>query len=532
MQEIAECYMHDNVDKSVNIYHDNIYYCYMKDTMIQENLEDTSDISSTEKRIQNIFRSRVKRNFSNIKQLISVHDDDLDNENEKSEELDIVGKLEGFTSGSNKGNFLSKTTKKVQKAIPIQGKDFTSLQGWKRIFQSIFSIYPGVVNRFTDEFVDTVASNTNTNVSRQKYKEDKKDDKRTLSHSAYEFIYIFIALYMTYMIFSRVYSSTKLSGITELFQTGNTTLDYVIPSMLLYIFAPCDMFHYMFTEGIRTLFSWMGLDSTPTLRFACLFMMCYFLVYFFLDEIGKMFLNVFDYRASSSMYMFIVFAWLFYLFVSISKKDVVVIYLNFLYVIATIIHLALSMAIAPLAQLLFVIYILYACMGSLQDIKQVLYRLMGGRDNDSFVYNTEEMLKNSMFSNQTELRGGFDHIMYKYGIKYILFFLFLLFFLFKTIQGFTDFKISTVGGLVTVFNITVTVVLFIIYVAMTYLNNRVPTTEDVSVNKTPGAIPDYSPSVVTPTLPITPTLPVTPIDTPTETFTSDNSNDPSWSYDQ
>ena len=131
MQEIAECYMHDNVDKSVNIYHDNIYYCYMKDTMIQENLEDTSDISSTEKRIQNIFRSRVKRNFSNIKQLISVHDDDLDNENEKSEELDIVGKLEGFTSGSNKGNFLSKTTKKVQKAIPIQGKDFTSLQGWR-----------------------------------------------------------------------------------------------------------------------------------------------------------------------------------------------------------------------------------------------------------------------------------------------------------------------------------------------------------------------------------------------------------------
>ena len=80
MEEIVECYMHDNVDKSVNIYHDNIYYCYMKDTMIQENLEDTSDISSTEKRIQNIFRSRVKRNFSNIKPLISVHDD-LNNEN-------------------------------------------------------------------------------------------------------------------------------------------------------------------------------------------------------------------------------------------------------------------------------------------------------------------------------------------------------------------------------------------------------------------------------------------------------------------
>jgi hypothetical protein len=518
----VECYMHDNVDKSVNIYHDNIYYCYMKDTMIQENLEDTSDISSTEKRIQNIFRSRVKRNFSNIKPLISVHDEEYNKngEPEKTPEPDIVGNLEGFTSGSNKGNFFSKSAKKVQKAIPIQGKDFTSLQGWKRIFQSIFSIYPGVVNRFTDEFVDTVASNTNTNVSRQKYKEDKKDDKRTLSHSAYEFIYIFIALYMTYMIFSRVYSSTKLSSITELFETGNSTLDDVIPTMLLYVFAPCEMFYYMFTEGFRTLFSWMGLESTPTLRFTCLFMMCYFLVYFFLDEIGKMFLNVFDYRASSSMYMFIVFAWLFYLFVSFSQKNFWAMALNYLWVIATIILLALSMAIAPIAQLLFVIYVLYACIGSLQDIKQFLFRLIGGRDNDSFVYNTEEILKNSMFSNQTELRGGFDHIMYKYGIKYILFFLMLLFFLFKTIQGFTDFKISTVGGLVTIFNITVTVVLFIIYVAMTYFNNRVPRTEDISVNKTPSAPPSAPPLVPVP--PSAPPLEQAPplVQVPPETSSS------------
>ena len=167
------------------------------------------------------------------------------------------------------------------------------------------------------------------------------------------------------------------------------------------------------------------------------------------------------------------------------------------------------MAIAPFAQLFFVIYVLYACIGSPTDIKQFLFRLIGGRDNYSFIYYTEEMLKNSMFSNQTELRGGFDHIVYKYGIKYILFFLLLLFFLFKTIQGFYDFKIITVGGLVTIFNITITVVLFIIYLAKTFFDNRVPTTEDISVNKTPETIPVPNeqlqaapPSIVPPVTPL------------------------------
>ena len=89
----------------------------------------------------------------------------------------------------------------------------------------------------------------------------------------------------------------------------------------------------------------------------------------------------------------------------------------------------------------------------------------------------------------------------------------LLFFLFKTIQGFTDFKISTVGGLVTIFNITVTVVLFIIYVAMTYFNNRVPTTEDIIVNETPSTpplepVPPLAPPLVLPYVP--PSVPVPP----------------------
>ena len=496
----------------------------MKDTMVQENVEEssndienTTNTSSIEKRIENVFQSRVKRNFSNIEQLDSIHEKYTSSERNHSSENEYDMK-EGFSSGGSSSDFFKNTKQNFTKVIPIEGKDFTSLQGWKRIFTLLFSIYPAIVNRFTDDFVDTIASNTKTNDTPNESKKKIKNDKRTLSHGAYEFIYIFIALYMTYIMYGRIYSndsSHRLPSIVSFFETGNSTIDQFTDTLLPYVYAPCFMFQYIFTGGIPSFFSFFKLDlSVPTLLFACMFIIMYFFVYFFLDEIANMFLGIFDYRANPMMYMFIVFAWLFNVFANVSTSIESQAFGPILYVVGSIIILAVSMIIAPFAQLFFVLYLLYAFIGSPREIMKNVMGLMGSSDNTSIIYNTKETINLSDESDQTKLLTGFDYVVYTYGVKYVIFFLMFLFFLFKTIQGFSEYQIDTVRGLVSIFNICITIVMFILYFTlMIYENFFSPL--GATINKEPVSfeLPDPPAPVVATDLP-DPLAPVVATDLP------------------
>ena len=194
-----------------------------------------------------------------------------------------------------------------------------------------------------------------------------------------------------------------------------------------------------------------------------------------------MFLQVFEYKADSSIYIFIVFAWIIYL-IQNSVRVVAYIFGSMgLFIPYIIVHLLLSLMGAPICQLIFVVYVAYALVGSPSNLKDLGLSFIFKTVKSFFVDVEIDTLK-SVASSNTTILGGFDNLAYLYGYRYFTFFIFMLFFFFKTIQGAIELKIRAIRTSISSTNAYITATMLVIYFAK-YLNDEPVPTQEFTIGK-------------------------------------------------
>ena len=284
------------------------------------------------------------------------------------------------------------------------------------------------------------------------------------------------------MLYTRIYGTNKLKEVKKYLRTGNIVFDY-ISSHWIFVFmrlAP-DMFQSIMIDGLKTLLDFLGLRPYPTLRIFALFIVCYFFSYYFLSVFAKMFLQVFEYKADSSIYIFIVFAWIIYLIQNSVRVVAYIFGSKGLFIPYIIVHLLLSLMGAPICQLIFVVYVAYALVGSPSNLKDLGLSFIFKTVKSFFVDVEIDTLK-SVASSNTTILGGFDNLAYLYGYRYFTFFIFMLFFFFKTIQGAIELKIRAIRTSISSTNAYITATMLVIYFAK-YLNDEPVPTQEFTIGK-------------------------------------------------
>ena len=142
-----------------------------------------------------------------------------------------------------------------------------------------------------------------------------------------------------------------------------------------------------------------------------------------------------------------------------------------LYIFVLLIHLAVSLMMAPLSQLVGVLYIAYAMVGTPTNLAGVISGFFF-KTAKSFITEVKIDCNKSVFSNKEEIFGGFDNFAYLYGYRYWFFFIMMLFFFFKTIQSAVEMKILALRTAVSTMNAYITATMAVIYSAHVYFEKR------------------------------------------------------------
>ena len=368
----------------------------------------------------------------------------------------------------------------------LKATDMQKPHGWQKIFRALFYIYPISTGLIVDDFVEAVPVTVEGNVSIQDFIKKREMDKEHIKHTAYEFGYLLLTFYFSYMVYSRLYAGRILEPIQHYVKTGNHAIDKNIERIFHLVFGPCSIFRFIFFDGFPKLIKWMGLDSYPTLRFTFIFITCYYFSYFFLDKFVKMFLDVFEYKADPSIFVFLIAGWAYFL-VSNSDKWYATLATTAFFLVS-IILLVVSLLMSPMAQLLLVVYVIYTLVGSPSTIYKSLTTLFMKR-KDTVFEQVNIQVAQSKLSNTNTIFGGFDQLLYKYAFKYLFFFLVMLFFAFKTIQSAFELNITTIRTYITTINAYITATLLVIYLAK-LLMDRPNLKQEFSIRKTTSSQQD------------------------------------------
>jgi hypothetical protein len=196
--------------------------------------------------------------------------------------------------------------------------------------------------------------------------------------------------------------------------------------------------------------------------FLILFMICYILVYFLLDKFGKMFLQVFDYKADKTVIMFIIGSWVYYMFNSFFDYVKVGMFGPVAFMIGQFLYLCISVMLAPIAQMLFVVYFFYVFSGNIYSFDSVtgmelsslkekhaslinqnptLFSLVNGYINPP----VEESVPDSFW-------GTMNDVARKYVYPYFLLVLMILFFFYKGLESAITLKVKNFKWYFTIIN--------------------------------------------------------------------------------
>jgi hypothetical protein len=477
----------------------------MENENMKSRIATENEVKEMEKKINTIHQDKVKNNFKNMDTLTSIDQsstttqpDSLSSANEEAirpSDLNTsrihIGE-EGFqdqTQDYIDKNFTHTKTrwKNAFKFLTdLKATDMQKPHGWQKIFRALFYIYPITTGLAVDDFVEAVPVTVDGNVSIQDFIKKREMDKEHIKHTAYEFGYLLLTFYFSYMVFARLYGGRMLEPIQHYVKTGNAGIDQNIERIFHLVFAPCSIFRFILFDGFPKIIKLMGIDSYPTLRFTFIFIICYYFSYFFLGKFAKMFLNVFEYKSNPSIYVLLVAAWVFFL-VSNSDKWYAT-FATTAFFLVSIILLVVSILMAPMAQLLLVVYVVYALVGSPSDIYKALTTLFMKRD-DTLFEQVNIQVAQSNLSNTNTIFGGFDQLLYKYAFKYLFFFLMMLFFAFKTIQSAFELNIDTIRMSITTINAYITATMLVIYLAK-MLMDKPKLKQEFSIRKTPSSEQD------------------------------------------
>ena len=450
----------------------------MKNRIATEN-----DVQKMDEKIKNILHNKIKNNFKNMETITSIDKSSTlplpkDTIRPASETSTIPTPLqtssllntEGFASTMQEEmEYKTENTKTKWKnafhgLATMKVTDLQKPKGWKTLFETLFYLYPKITGIIVDDFIDGVPAHIDSNSNSEKeFYKNREYDKVTVKHTTHEFGYLLVALYFSHMLYARLYGTGHdLLSIEEYVKTGYQKIDKVMDILFSLVYSPCHMFHFLLFDGLEKLITMMGLDSYPTLQFIVIFVLCYHFAYTYLDKFVRMFLSVFDYKADASIYLFIIAGYIFFM-ISNSDKWYAV-FRTSAFFVASIILLVISLILAPLSQLFFVCYSIYALAGSPSDWYKVAMSFFTSKEETVFD-ETRLQLGQSTMSSTESILGGFDFLSYKYAIKYLFFFLMLLFFLFKTIQSAIELKVLPIRTAVSSINAYITMTMLVIYIA-------------------------------------------------------------------
>lgn len=194
--------------------------------------------------------------------------------------------------------------------------------------------------------------------------------------------------------------------------------------------------------------------------FLILFMICYILVYFLLDKLGKMFLQVFDYKADKTVIIFIIGSWVYYMFNSFMDYLKMGFIGPIFFMIGQFIYLCVSIMLAPIAQMIFVVYFFYVFSGNIYSFDSIFGTQFSGLEKSSFEL-AKDRIQAVKPADDTCL-GTMNSVAQTYIYKYFLHVIMMLFFFYKSMESFITLKVSNFKWYFGVLN-------FLVFCGLSYL---------------------------------------------------------------
>ena len=439
-------------------------------------------MTSTEKettvlqdKIDAILKSKVKHNFANIETFDTMEQSDRLVSNNTTPPV-----TETFEDERHMVRGRGQKWRDAFKFLTdLTWNDMRRPDGWHNIFKGILYTYPILVRLIVDDIISVVPTTMEGNISDESFTKKKKHDAAIMVNTAYELGYTMLAVYSSNIIYTRLNSdSMHLQSVHKFLKVGIGNVDYLLGQIVfLYLtLSPTLLYHFLY-DILKMAIRAFGLNEYPTLKFIFIFLVCYYIIHVFLDKMCEMFLQIFEFKADPSMWIMIVSSW-FVRTLSIvpmsyaeaagrppnappilTELDILA-HSKGLYIFVLLIHLAVSLYMAPLGQFVFVLYMFYAFFGYPWDSFSEVIR------------EVEMDCHKSFHSNKEEILGGFDNFAYLYGYRHGLLFIMMLFFCFKTIQSAVEMKILALRTAVTTINAYITATMAVIYSAHVYFEKQ------------------------------------------------------------
>lgn len=396
-----------------------------------------------------------------------------------------------------------------EKISNLTGDDLGTANGWKIIFEFILYFIPTLIAVIIYELINlTPISLETSNVhhehehqhenggpnhdhdhdhSKQEWKtfyEKRAYDKMSTIHAAYEWVYIWISLYVTYILILRIFTDNedyKLKTIGEYTKTGIQLLDILVQVITTFLTLLPDLFHLLIMS-IGICFNYLGISSYPSLNFLIMFIISYFFVYIFLNKIGLMFLQVFDWEADPAIPTFILFAIPFQFIkffydmatssggdpsASVMSKAPSMYQFGIIIIILIIIWICISLGLSPLAQIIFIWYFVFSLFGSPITMFSFIAGFFG---ENSVINEAEKYINKSVDLNDPSFMGLLNSLINKYVYPYFSIFMQIIFFINKTIQYFFTIKLTTIKIFLMTFNVYIG--LSLLFTFISYLKNN------------------------------------------------------------
>lgn len=433
--------------------------------------------SNTAKKLDSIFKKKIKNNFKNIEPLSQM--DISYNTKQQKPKTKQETKTEGFKSdffdavdhySKEEQEADKKRTKKFfndmgLKMDSIQGKELKKPEGWRKLFEIIIYFVPGIIKLITKRVtqIEILRSETQDPKNDNTYKDYQKKDAEWLTESGYEFCQIFLAAYFASAMYYRllVNDTPKEPEIMKYLYTGQSSIDNFLHGWIFVflLFLP-NTFHFLIYDILKFKVV-KHINQFPTICYLFFYFLSLFFCSFFLDKLVQMFLDVFEFKANPLIYVFVVFGFIAYITNLDLKNKILSTILNIFYIIYIILHLLFSITLAPIAQLIFTIYMLLFFSGGPTYVIAFVKGLINGRSIVSERVSESEKSDLSFW-------GNFDNFLYKYVYKNFFAFMLLIFFFYKALHSLippTNLKIYNLKLGVGFLNGCATIGLLLIYIA-------------------------------------------------------------------
>lgn len=387
-----------------------------------------------------------------------------------------------------------------------KNKDFADqelLKSWQTLFEFLLYFIPTLIAMGVYEIVNLfpvtpetteykhrhshdhdreshIHDHEHTNTDWNKFYKNRASDKKVIIGSAYEYLYIFVAVYIAYVLIYKFNNEDGLVPIEKFLTFDENFVDSILRIVFMYLTALPTLFRLVLI-GIKHGLEYTSISEYPTLNFFSLYLVAYLFCFLFLNKMGKMFLDIFNWESDDLVIMFIgigvllSFAQFFGELISNPNLNKFLLALLFaiggiVFIIIFIVHITLSISLAPLAQGIFIIYVLFTMVSGPSDIVGYISSFFGG-SSKLYQFATEYINKSKNHDkSDNSFFGNLDYYANIFIYDYFFIFIQCVFFLSKSISFFQELKVASIRNVFGSINIYLFLLLFVIFVSSLLYN--------------------------------------------------------------